>query len=357
MVRASRFSRGGFWLRIIASTMEPPPVSYVRTEDGYNIAYTVTGRGLPFVYLPLPFSHRGLWWQTAFGRPMAEALASRFRLVQYDSRGQGMSTRGLPEYHSIDDYVPDLEAVMDRLVLDRAVLYGGPTFCHVAVRYAVKHPERVLALVLGDVSISGFIGPPTDEESSFELLARRDWDLFLHTMVSTFSLQGAPMELPYWRESIGQQDWLRQAASQRMSDLTTLPPEVQAPTLILQTRRMREDQPVSGLAEQGQAVAALIPNARLVLFDGFASIWYSAGREPPQAVLAIEDFLRGLGLVDAGGAPWRAERSGPATTPEKALSHRELEILRLIARGRSNQEIAAELVLSVRTVERHITNL
>ncbi|MGH2520964.1 MAG: LuxR C-terminal-related transcriptional regulator [Anaerolineales bacterium] len=39
------------------------------------------------------------------------------------------------------------------------------------------------------------------------------------------------------------------------------------------------------------------------------------------------------------------------------LTPRELEVLRLIAAGKSNQEIAAELVLSVRTVERHISNI
>ena len=48
-----------------------------------------------------------------------------------------------------------------------------------------------------------------------------------------------------------------------------------------------------------------------------------------------------------------AETSGAVA----GLSPREAEVLRLIAAGRSNREIAAELILSVRTVERHVTNL
>jgi DNA-binding NarL/FixJ family response regulator len=39
------------------------------------------------------------------------------------------------------------------------------------------------------------------------------------------------------------------------------------------------------------------------------------------------------------------------------LTQREVEVLRRVAAGKSNQEIAAELVLSIRTVERHISNI
>jgi DNA-binding CsgD family transcriptional regulator/pimeloyl-ACP methyl ester carboxylesterase len=326
--------------------MEPPPIQYVTTQDGFEIAYTVAGHGLPFVFVPWPFSNMAQIWSTRFGRPMLDGLAERFRLVQYDSRGQGMSTRGLPEYHSREDLVTDLETVVDRLRLDRFVLYGAVTSGYTAVSFAVKHPERVHALVLGDASIErpGWM-------SAFADMARTDWDTFLHAIVSSYSLEGAPPELPYWRDSITREDWLRMASAPAQSSLIDLLPRVRVPTLILNTRRLRADEPVHSLAEQGRLAASLLPDARLILYDGFASMWYSSGPEPPRAVLAIEDFVQELGLL----LPEPAAATHASTSTR--LSQRETEILRLIALGHSNQEIAADLVLSVRTVERHITNL
>ena len=47
----------------------------------------------------------------------------------------------------------------------------------------------------------------------------------------------------------------------------------------------------------------------------------------------------------------------PASPLPAGLTPREVEVLRLLAAGKSNQEIAAELVLSIRTAERHIANI
>jgi NarL family two-component system response regulator LiaR len=44
-------------------------------------------------------------------------------------------------------------------------------------------------------------------------------------------------------------------------------------------------------------------------------------------------------------------------TPEEALTPREMEILRYLARGLSNQEIADELKISVTTVATHVRNI
>jgi DNA-binding NarL/FixJ family response regulator len=62
-----------------------------------------------------------------------------------------------------------------------------------------------------------------------------------------------------------------------------------------------------------------------------------------------------------GAAPAVAELDAldaPAPSPDThGLTARELEVLRLIAGGRTNKAIAAELVLSERTVERHASNI
>jgi non-specific serine/threonine protein kinase len=63
-------------------------------------------------------------------------------------------------------------------------------------------------------------------------------------------------------------------------------------------------------------------------------------------------------LADRGSpaAATGADRPAIPGSPD-GLSQRELEVLRLLASGRSNAEIAAELVLSVRTVEKHVANI
>jgi HD-GYP domain-containing protein (c-di-GMP phosphodiesterase class II) len=57
-------------------------------------------------------------------------------------------------------------------------------------------------------------------------------------------------------------------------------------------------------------------------------------------------------LVAAGHAPSPAVSARPAH-----LTDREIEVLRLIARGRSNREVAAELVISAKTVGTHVEHI
>jgi ATP/maltotriose-dependent transcriptional regulator MalT len=88
------------------------------------------------------------------------------------------------------------------------------------------------------------------------------------------------------------------------------------------------------LAAQGQPAAAREAAAARRAFEGLG-----AAREAEHSRQLIEQL------------------EGPSAAAPAGLTPRELEILRLIGEGRSNQEIARTLVLSVRTVERHVSSI
>lgn len=78
-------------------------------------------------------------------------------------------------------------------------------------------------------------------------------------------------------------------------------------------------------------------------------------------VMALEQALRVAHALLAGlesGTDHHLQAAWPAAcSPGTTLSRRETEVLRLLAAGQSNRQIAAALFLSPRTVQRHIANL
>ena len=65
-------------------------------------------------------------------------------------------------------------------------------------------------------------------------------------------------------------------------------------------------------------------------------------------------LLRAFGQPDAGAPRTRAAAPPGLVDP---LTDRELEVLRLLAAGRSNQRIAHDLVVALDTVKKHVTHL
>jgi DNA-binding CsgD family transcriptional regulator len=72
---------------------------------------------------------------------------------------------------------------------------------------------------------------------------------------------------------------------------------------------------------------------------------------------ATESFAAASALFDHIGASLDARLVDTRPTLPAGLTEREVEVLRLIAAGKSNSEIASELYLSVKTVSRHLSNI
>jgi DNA-binding NarL/FixJ family response regulator len=121
-------------------------------------------------------------------------------------------------------------------------------------------------------------------------------------------------------------------------DVSDLAERVTVPTTVIHAR---EDAVVP--FDEGRRVAAAIPGASFVPIEGRNHILLADDPGWRQFVTAYRSFV--------AGPPRAAEEAAPELSP------RELEVLRLVAEGLDNETIAARLFLSVRTVERHLSNV
>ncbi|GAB2675842.1 response regulator [Paenibacillus thermoaerophilus] len=79
-----------------------------------------------------------------------------------------------------------------------------------------------------------------------------------------------------------------------------------------------------------------------------------------EIVQAIRAAAAGQPILEAQVASKimnRFRQPKPAKAPHEELTDREMEVLRLIAKGKSNQEVADELFIGVKTVKYHLTNI
>ena len=84
----------------------------------------------------------------------------------------------------------------------------------------------------------------------------------------------------------------------------------------------------------------------------------SAAAELLRAIRVLADGSNYLdpGITQKVVASFAGRQPGPGDQAQAALSAREAEVLRLIALGYSNKEVAAQLQISVKTVEAHKAN-
>ena len=115
--------------------------------NGLRLHYDQWGDGdHPVVALHGTSLHGKVWYW------LANALPANYRLIGLDQRSHGDSDRVGPGQYGVEHYCADLEAFADRLGLQRFSIVGSSLGSRVALLYAARHPERVNALALLDLS-------------------------------------------------------------------------------------------------------------------------------------------------------------------------------------------------------------
>jgi class 3 adenylate cyclase len=265
-----------------------PRIQYARTADGVSIAFWTLGEGTPFVHMPFMLAtHIELEWQIPEVRRWYERLAQNRKLVRYDSRGSGLSDRDVSDF-SLDAEVLDLEAVVDRLGLEKFALLGAVHSGPVAIAYAARHAERVSQLLLF-CSWARTRDTASPQLRALRQLIDTDWETYTetaaHTLLGWSEDERARRAAAMTRESVTQEALQAAVRAYRGFDVTALLPRVRSPTLVLHRRELRWlDVAVA------RGLASRIPDARLTVLRGTSPTPWLEDMEA--VATAIEDFLR-----------------------------------------------------------------
>ena len=265
-----------------------PRIQYAKTTDGVSIAFFTLGEGMPLVSAPhVGVNHIQLEWQWPEYRAFLERLAQKARLVGYDLRGFGLSDRGVTDF-SLDARVADLEAVADRLQLDRFVLFGNNDSGPVTIAYATRHPERVSHLVLWCAWARYWDVFSASQYDAIRSLVDRNWELYTETVAHASAgwseSEAASRIASLLRQCVAPEVYRAAAQATSEFDVTALLPHVRSPTLVFH----RREYPLVGV-DIATGLASRIPDARLVLLEGASAIPFLG--DTGALSRAIDEFL------------------------------------------------------------------
>jgi len=122
--------------------------------------------------------------------------------------------------------------------------------------------------------------------------------------------------------------------------------------------------------EAGQQLMKAVPGIRIVVLTMYAakpvvrqlrragfSACLAKNEAAEMLVHVVERSLKGKPFLASGAGRWLADEDVEDLPAQFLLTPREMEVLRLLARGKSNKQLAAELDMGVRTAESHHARL
>ncbi|MGI5274012.1 alpha/beta fold hydrolase [Nonomuraea sp. CA-218870] len=255
----------------------------IASAHGIDIAYESFGSpgGRPLLLI-MGLGAQLVHWDD----PLCELLADQgHHVVRFDNRDAGLSTHlhdagvpgsGRPVPYLLDDMAEDAAGLMDALGWPAAHVMGASMGGMIAQSLALRHPERVLTLTSIMSMPGGSVAPPS-EEARAVLFTRpaTTREGAVAQAVATSSVIGSPGYGPD-RERVERLAGLafdrchdpagvaRQfAAIVSSPDRTEALARLDVPTLVIHGA----DDPLIPLAG-GQATAAAIPGAELMVFPG-----------------------------------------------------------------------------------------
>ena len=276
---------------------DPPETHYVRSADGTNLAYQVSGAGPLETVLMLGGIPVDLSAEEPGLVRLRKRIAGFSRTVWFDARGRGAS-EGEPRDAIVEEvFAADLTAVLNAVGFERPVLVMGGEGGGMVIHFAVNHSDRVSALVLVN-SFAHYVqeddypwGVPPENLDHLKATLGANWGReSLAQFFAPSRLADERFRARFTRAQrvdMGPDEVaaIVQAAYER--DVRELLPFVSCPTLVLHREGDRYI-----LLGAGRYLAEHIPNAKFVVLPGDDHLAYVGDTDA--LVDEIEDFLTGV---------------------------------------------------------------
>jgi pimeloyl-ACP methyl ester carboxylesterase len=231
-------------------------------------------------------------------RPAIEALASEFRVITFPLCGERASGRRFDPVRGFDNYVSQLDAVLDHCGTPRAVICGVSFGGLIALHYAAERPTRSAALILSSTP-----GPTFHLTRRQQLYAKAplafapfilaELPARMRKELSVALTPGARVRFRMWQVGTYLGAPVSVSKMAERSKLLGDPAlrhdcgRISAPTLILTGEPALDDiVPVGGTSEY----AALIAGAQSARIEGTGHLGYLT--RPGRFVAIVRQFLR-----------------------------------------------------------------
>lgn len=253
------------------------------TKDGRDIAYRVIGSGDRDVVLV----HGWMVAGNVYDNLIDELASDDYRLIAVDLRGTGGSDKPKGGY-SLENYVKDVDAVIDDADVSDYVLAGHSMGGAVAQRHAAKNAGDAAGLVLmSPVPASGF--PLPEEDYQFFKSAADDPQV-KRIILAISSVDMDPDDIEHLAQA--SDEIPAKAIEQSLdawvdADFADMLSQIEAPTKVVVS-----DDPFMPVDFLQAFVADPIPDATVSYFPGGGH--YLQVEEPEQTASAIEAFVDGL---------------------------------------------------------------
>ena len=234
--------------------------------------------------------------------PQAEALATRFRVLHYDTRGHGRSTAP-GEAYTLDQLGGDVLALMDHLGIAQAAFCGLSMGGLTGMWLGIHAPQRFTRLVFANTAPK--IGSAEAWNTRIDAV-RRDGvaslaDASLQRWFTSGFLSASPRAVDDLRAVLGSLDrtgYAANCAAIRDADLREGVKSIPVPVLVIAGTH-----DPSTTAEEGRALAAAIPGARYIELD---AAHLSNREQPGPFTQALLDFLLDRAPVQDDAARYAA---------------------------------------------------